>query len=104
MPGARDPQLGVRFAPEGYRRLRELAEARSVSLSRCVRQLVDEAAADGPRPRRHLSQEELLDLLRERAEDGNVSAIRALLEMERQRDPRSAALNALERMAEGHRQ
>ena len=31
---------------EGYRRLREIAEARSVSMSRCVRELVDEAAVD----------------------------------------------------------
>jgi predicted DNA-binding ribbon-helix-helix protein len=105
MPGDRDPKLSVRFAPEGYRRLREIAEARSVSMSRCVRQLVDEAAADTPRrPRRHLTESELLEMLRERAEDGNVTAIRSLFEIERQRDPRKASLDALERMAEGRRQ
>jgi hypothetical protein len=105
MPGERDPKLSVRFGPQGYRRLQAIAAARRVSLSRCVRQLVDEASPDAPRrSRRHLSEEELLDMLRERAEDGNVTAIRALLERERQQDPRSAALAALQRMAEGQRQ
>ena len=55
MPTKADPTLSVRFAPEGYRRLRELAAARRVSLSGCVRQLVDEAAPD--EPRRHLSED-----------------------------------------------
>lgn len=48
-------------------------------MSRTVRQLVDE-----------------------RAEDGNVTAIRSLLAMERQRDPRK--VDALQRMAEGRSQ
>jgi hypothetical protein len=43
-------------------------------------------------------------MLRERAEDGNVTAIRSLLEMERHRDPRQAALRALQRMAAGREQ
>jgi hypothetical protein len=82
MPADHDPKLSVRFGPDGRRRLEALAEARGVSLSRCVRQLVDEASVDAPRqPRRHLSEEELLDLLRERAEDGNVGAISRLLEI-----------------------
>ena len=69
MPGSHDPKLSVRFAPEGYRRLQKLSAQRNVSLSRCVRQIVDEVAADTRRrSRRALSEEELLDLLRERAE------------------------------------
>jgi hypothetical protein len=43
-------------------------------------------------------------MLRERAEDGNVTAIRSLREMERDRDPRQAALSALQRMAVGREQ
>ena len=46
---ARPAAVGPR-RPEGYRRLREIAEARSV-MSRCVRQLVDEAAVDPALPR-----------------------------------------------------
>ncbi|MCE3266401.1 MAG: hypothetical protein K0S15_1110 [Solirubrobacterales bacterium] len=45
---ASDPELTARFGPEGRRRLEALAEARGVTLSRCVRQLVDEAAPDSP--------------------------------------------------------
>src|SRR5688572_28447293 len=105
MPAESHPQMSVRFAPEGYRRLCVLAVSRNVSLSLCVRQLVDEASPDAsPRPRRHLSEDELLDMLRERAEDGNVTAICSLLEMERNRDPRQASMDALQRMAEAHRQ
>lgn len=105
MPAQTHPKLSVRFGPEGRRRLEAVAAARGVSLSRCVRQLVDEAAPDvPPKPRKHLSEDDLIDLLHERAADGNVTAIRALLEMERQRDPRKASIDALQRMAEAHRQ
>jgi predicted DNA-binding ribbon-helix-helix protein len=48
---ARPAAVGA-LRPERYRRLREIAEARSVSMSRCVRQLVDEAAVD-PAPSSH---------------------------------------------------
>lgn len=100
MPHERHPRVSVRFAPDGYARLQAIAEARGVNPSRCLRQLVDEASPETPPPnRRHLSQERLLDLLRERAEDGNVSAIRTLLEIERQADPRAAAMDALSQMA-----
>jgi hypothetical protein len=102
MPAERHPTLSVRFSPDGYRRLKALAEARHVSLGRCVRQLIDEADVDvPPKPRRELSEAKLLDLLRERAEDGNVTAISRLLEIERTRDPRSAASAALEGMTKG---
>ena len=100
-----DRMLSVRLTPEGRRRLQTLAKARGVTLSRCVRQLVDEASPDAPPPpRRRLTETDLLNLMRERAEDGNVAAIRSLLEMERNSDPRQAALTALQQMAEGRRQ
>jgi len=98
----RHPKLSVRFNPDCYARLQAIAKARGVNLSRCLRQLVDEAAPNAPpEARPHLSRERLLDLLRERAEDGNVSAIRTLLEIERQADPRDRAMLALEQMAKG---
>jgi hypothetical protein len=94
--------MSVRFNPDGYARLRAIAEARGVNLSRALRQLVDGAAPDAPpQARPHLSKKRLLDLLRERAEDGNVSAIRTLLDIERQADPRAGAMAALEQMAKG---
>ena len=105
MPAEHHPKLSVRFNPDGYRQLRALAAARGISLSRCLRQLVDEASPDAaPKPASAPERGDLLDLLRERAQDGNVSAIRALLEIERQRDPRQGALAALERVVEARRQ
>jgi len=105
MPGDRDPRVTVRFSTAGYRRLQGLAKARGLSLARTVRMLVDEGSPDGPiQPRPHLTEQDLLALLTERAEDGNVAAIRQLLEIERNQDPRKAAMDALQRMAEGHRQ
>lgn len=95
-----DPRITVRLGPDGRERLEALAASRGVSSSRCVRQLVDEAAPDGPRPKpRRLSEDELLDLLRERALDGNVSAITRLLEIERRSRP-VGALDALRRMTD----
>jgi hypothetical protein len=94
--------LSLRLTPAGHRRLCALAESRGVNLGRCVRQLIDEADVDQPAPpRAALSEDQLLDLLRERAQDGNVAAISHLLEIERTRDPRSAAIAALERMTKG---
>jgi predicted DNA-binding ribbon-helix-helix protein len=93
--------LSLRLTSEGHRRLSALAEARGVNLGRCVRQLIDEADVDAPaKPRRELSEADLIDLLRERAADGNVSAITRLLDLERQRDPRADALAALEAIAQ----
>lgn len=101
MPTESDPKITVRLGPDGLRRLEALLKARGIrSKSRCVRQLIDEATPDAPRPRpRRLTEEDLIDLLRERAADGNVSAINKLLEIERQRDPKRAALSTLEQLA-----
>lgn len=98
----RHPRISIRLTSDCHARLRKLAEARGVNMSRCVRELIAAAAPDAPSPPRpKLSEDRLLDLLRERAEDGNVAAIRILLELERQADPRAAALDALAAMAEG---
>ena len=45
------------------------------------------------------SEEELLDLLAEKARMGNVAAIRTLLAREQQKDPRAQALALFEEMA-----
>jgi hypothetical protein len=96
--------LTLRLTPDGYRRLEAIAEVRHVKPGHAVRQLIDEADVDVPaKSRRKLSEDELLDLLRERATDGNVAAIVRLLEIERSRDPRSEALAALQRIAEERR-
>jgi hypothetical protein len=49
------------------------------------------------------SQEELLELLSERAGAGNVAAIRALLAREDELDPRERALQVLEGIAQERR-
>jgi hypothetical protein len=46
------------------------------------------------------SEEELLELLAEKARIGNVAAIRALLVREEQKDPRAQALALFQEMAE----
>ena len=105
MPTKDHPTIHVRLSPESLRKLQALAESRGVNRSRCIRQLLDEADVDAPpKPQRHLNEEELLELMTERAQGGNVSAIRWLLEVEREKDPRRGALEALEAMAEARRQ
>ncbi len=77
MPAKNHPTIHVRLSPDGLRKLEALAESRGVNRSRCIRQLLDEATVKGHPLRRRLSEEKLLDLMNERARDGNVSAIRA---------------------------
>jgi hypothetical protein len=71
MPAERHRKLSVRFAPDGYRRLRVLAQARGVSLSGPFASWSTRLPQMTRLP--NVSVEQLLDLLRERAEDGNVS-------------------------------
>jgi hypothetical protein len=56
------------------------------------------AGASKPPPE-PLGEEELLELLAERARQGNVAAIRTLLVREEQRDPRAQAMALFEAMA-----
>ncbi len=104
-PATAHPRLTVRLTPDARHKVQALAESRGVSAAHAVRQLIAEADVDAtPRPPRHLSEEELIDVLHERAAAGNVSAVKELLAIERERDPRESALEALERMAEERRQ
>ena len=65
-----------------------------------VRQLLEAGLRDRPAPPSDApSEEELLDLLAEKARMGNVAAIRTLLVREEQKDPRAQALALFEEMA-----
>ncbi len=73
--------------------------------SRLVRQLLEVGVRDRPAPSSEtLSEQDLLDLLTEKARQGNVSAIRSLLLREEQADPRHRALLAFEQIAAERRQ
>jgi predicted transcriptional regulator len=74
----RAQRLGVRLSPMLVARLDELAAARKVSRSECLRQLIAEAAL---RPGEEIPDEaELLSIVAERARAGNVAACRMLLD------------------------
>jgi predicted transcriptional regulator len=97
--------MHVRVPESLVARLDELAAERGIPRSRLTRQLLEVGLRDHPAPvSEPLSEDELVNLLREKARGGNVSAIRLLLELARRRDPRQAAMDALEQMAAGRRQ
>ena len=97
--------LSVRLAEGSLRRLDALAEAQGLSRSRLVRRMVDAAIEGAPMPEVTLPDEdELLQLLAEKARAGSVSAIRALIDRERESDPRERALLAFQQIAAGCRQ
>jgi hypothetical protein len=79
--------------------LDEAAAVAGVPAARSVRQLIAEAVAGrpvgSPEPP---SEEELIDLLAEKARQGNVAAIRSLLAREYATDPRERALTVLREM------
>jgi hypothetical protein len=94
------PQLCVRLSGSLVARLDALAEERGVNRTRVVRQLLEHGLRD--RPVTHPdppSEDELLDLLAERARMGNVAAIRTLLVREEQKDPRARAIALFQEMA-----
>jgi hypothetical protein len=75
------------------------AGERGMTCARFVRQLIAQAVAGtpltSPGPP---SEEELLELLAEKARQGNVAAIRSLLAREQMSDPRSRAIALFEEM------
>jgi hypothetical protein len=79
--------------------LEAAAAAAGVPAARFVRQLIAHAVVgrpvESPGPP---SEEELLDLLAEKARQGNVAAIRSLLAREHAGDPRERALAVLQEM------
>jgi metal-responsive CopG/Arc/MetJ family transcriptional regulator len=93
-------RLSVRLTDTMFMRLDALAQERGVTRTRLVRQLLEAGLRDRPEPPSETpSEEELLALLTEKARMGNVSAIRALLLREEQKDPRKQALALFEEMA-----
>jgi hypothetical protein len=93
-------RLSVRLSDRTLYRLDGLAAERGVTRTQVVRQLLEAGLRDRPPPPSdQLSEEELLELLAEKARMGNVAAIRTLLVREEQRDPRKQALALFEEMA-----
>jgi predicted DNA-binding protein len=78
-------QLSVRLPDRMLRQLDALALERDVTRTGLVRQLLEAGLRDRPDTP---SEEELLDLLAEKARRGHVAAIRTLLVREEQKDPR----------------
>jgi Ribbon-helix-helix protein, copG family len=92
--------LSVRLTDRMFRQLDALALERGVTRTGLVRQLLEAGLRDRPAPPSDApSEEELLDLLAEKARRGNVAAIRTLLVREEQMDPRAQALALFEAMA-----
>jgi hypothetical protein len=92
-------RVTVRLSDRMSAQLEEAAGAAGVPAARFVRQLIAEAVVGRPvgRPAPP-SEDELIDLLAEKARQGNVSAIRSLLAREHVTDPRERALAVLGEM------
>jgi Ribbon-helix-helix protein, copG family len=93
--------LSIRLPETTLKRFDALAAERGLTRARLLRQLINGVldgapvgAADTP------SEEELVELLSEKARAGNVSAIRSLLARTDETDPRDRALLALKALAE----
>ena len=92
-------RLTVRLTDRTFRALDALALERGVTRTGLVRELLEAGLRDRPAPPSDApSEEELLDLLAEKARMGNVAAIRTLVR-EQQKDPRAQALALFESMA-----
>jgi Ribbon-helix-helix protein, copG family len=89
-------RLSVRVTDGTLARLDALAAERGLNRARLVRELIVAALGRPPGPVDTPTEEELLQLLGERARAGNVAAIRALLTREEELDPRERALRAFE--------
>jgi Ribbon-helix-helix protein, copG family len=93
-------RLSVRLTDRMFWQLDSLAADRGVTRTRLVRQLLEAGLRERPPPPSETpSEEELLELLAEKARIGNVAAIRTLLVREEQKDPRKQALALSEAMA-----
>ena len=93
--------MSVRLTDRMFRELDALAAERGITRTRLVRQLLEAGLRDRDSipPPDTPSEEELLELLAEKARMGNVAAIRTLLVREESKDPRMAALAMFEEMA-----
>jgi hypothetical protein len=93
-------RVTVRMTDRMAAQLEALARERGVPAARLVRQLIAQAVAGQPvEGLGPPSEEELLELLAEKARQGNVSAIRSLLAREEMSDPRSRAIALFQELA-----
>jgi predicted transcriptional regulator len=95
-------RLSIRVPDSTLRRLDALAGERGIGRSRVVRQLLEGALAAAPAgivAPETPDEDELLDLLADRAREGHVAAITALLNRQDEPDPRARAMEALQQLA-----
>jgi hypothetical protein len=92
-------RVTVRLTDRMAAQLDAAAGERGLPAARFVRQLIGQAVAgqavEGQGPP---SEEELIDLLAEKARAGNVAAIRSLLAREHIKDPRTRAIDLFAEM------
>ena len=95
------PRLSFRVPARTLARLDALARERGVTRTRLMRQAL-ERLVDGvgsPSSVDPPDEQELLDLLAEKARQGNVAAIRSLLAREEMTDPRARAVALFQELA-----
>ena len=95
------PRLSFRVPARTLARLDALARERGVTRTRLMRQAL-ERLVDGvgsPSSVDPPDEQELLDLLAEKARQGNVAAIRSLLAREEMTDPRARAVALFQQLA-----
>jgi hypothetical protein len=94
-------RVTVRLTDQMAQQLSEAAGERGVSCARFVRHLISGAVAGTPVDTPdQLTREELLELLAEKARQGNVSAIRSLLVREADQNPHERLMSEFRRMSE----
>ncbi len=99
--------ITVRLMAEQIDRLDMVAEARGLDRSNTIRRLIDEASMTAEERRQLPTEQELLELLAERARAGNVGAVKALLDrLRRERDaeePEPSEFDELDGLVARHR-
>jgi hypothetical protein len=93
-------RLTIRLTDLMSAQLDVAAQEQGLSRARFVRQLIAQAVAGQPvESLGPPSEDELLELLAEKARQGNVAAIRSLLAREQSSDPRSRAIALFQELA-----
>ena len=95
------PRLSFRVPARTLARLDALARERGVTRTRLMRQALErlEVGVGSPSSVDPPDEQELLDLLAEKARQGNVAAIRSLLAREEMTDPRARAVALFQQLA-----
>ncbi len=101
-----DTRLSIRVTGRMLAQLDDLAAERGVDRSRVVRQLLEAALGGRPTPPTTIApigENEIIELLTEKARAGNVSALRTLLAREESRGPRDRSMAALRELVDSTR-